>query len=74
VLEDPHLKAREMLVEMDDPARGKYIAMGCPIKIASNPVDVKPPPLLSEHSDEVFSDLLGLGEEELTSLRSSGVI
>ena len=74
VLEDPHLKAREMLVEMDDPARGKYIAMGCPIKIASNPVDVKPPPLLSEHSDEVFSDLLGLGVEELTSLRSSGVI
>jgi len=63
-----------MLVEMDDPARGNYIAMGCPIKIASNPVDVKPPPLLSEHSDEVLSELLGLGEEELTSLRSSGVI
>lgn len=74
VLEDPHLKARDMLVDMDDPARGKYVAMGCPIKIESNQVEVKPPPLLSEHSDEVFSELLGLGEEDLRGLRSSGVI
>ena len=74
VLADPHLKAREMLVDMDDPARGNYIAMGCPIKISSNQVKVEPPPLLGEDSDEIFSGLLGLGEQELDALRTSGVI
>lgn len=74
VLKDPHLKAREMLVDMQDPARGNYVVMGCPIKISSNQVQIKPPPLLGEDSDEVLSSLLGLGEQELESLRTSGVI
>lgn len=74
VLQDPHLRAREMLVDMDDPARGKYVAMGNPIKIASNQVKVEPPPLLGENSDEVLSSLLGLGEQDLATLRASGVI
>ena len=74
VLEDPHLKAREMVVEVDDPARGRYKAMGSPIKISSNEVNVRPPPLLGENSDEVLSGLLGIGEHELDALRSSGII
>ncbi len=74
VLEDPHLRTREMVVELDDPARGRYKALGCPIKIASHPVSVTPPPLLGQHSQEVLSSLLGLDGEELARLREKRVI
>ena len=74
VLEDPHLLAREMVVAVDDPERGRYPALGCPIKMASNTVTVTPPPLLGEHTREVLSGMLGLGAEELTQLECSGVI
>jgi formyl-CoA transferase len=74
VLRDPHLKAREMILDMDDPARGEYQVIGCPIKINSNPVKVTPAPLLGEHSGSVLSELLGYDDEQINGLRKSGVI
>ena len=74
VLEDPHLKARDMVVDVHDPARGEYQIIGCPIKVEGNDVDVRPPPLLGEHSEEVLSDLLGMSREEIASLRQEGVV
>jgi formyl-CoA transferase len=74
VLEDPHLRTREMVVKMDDPERGKYLALGCPIKISSNRVEVKPPPLLGQHSGEVLASLLGFDAEEMERLKSNGVV
>ena len=74
VLEDPQVRAREMVVDVRDPHRGSYPAVGCPIKIASNEVTVTRPPALGQHSDEVLSSLLGLGEGEMKVLRGAGVI
>ena len=74
VFNDPHLKAREMIVDTHDPVRGDYKLIGCPIKIDSNPVELKVPPLLGEHSDEVLSSLLGMADAELAELRDAGVV
>jgi len=74
VLEDPHLKAREMILNLDDPVRGEYQVIGCPIKIHSNEVNVKAPPLLGQHSGEVLSGLLGYDEEQINKMKQSGVI
>ena len=74
VLDDEHLRAREMVVEMDDAKRGEYIALGNPIKIASNDVGVERPPLLGEHAGEVLESLLGLDGSEVARLRDGGVI
>ena len=74
VLEDPHLKAREMVVEVNDPERGSYRALGCPIKMSSNNVAVAPPPLLGMHTDEVLSTILDFDQEKLARLRDTGVI
>ena len=74
VLDDEHLRAREMVVEMKDAKRGEYLALGNPIKIASNDVSIEPPPLLGEHSGEVLGALLGLDSAEVSRLRDGGVI
>ena len=34
VLADPHLRAREMIVDVDFPTRGTYQTVGCPIKLS----------------------------------------
>ena len=74
VFNDPHLEAREMIVDTHDPARGDYKLIGCPIKIESNHVELKVPPQLGEHSDEVLASLLGMEDSELAELREAGVI
>ena len=74
VFDDPHLKARDMIVDTHDPSRGDYKLIGCPIKIDSNPVGLKVPPLLGEHSDEVLSSILDIASADLSKLREDGVI
>ena len=74
VLQDPHLKAREMVIDMRDPARGDYQIIGCPIKVEGNNVPVTPPPLLGEHSEEVLTTVLGMSPVDVNLLREEGVV
>ena len=74
VLQDPHLKAREMVLDIDDPIRGEYQVIGCPIKVEGNDVAVTPPPLLGEHSEEVLTTLLGMTAEGVADLRRNKIV
>ena len=63
-LEEPHLKAREMVVDIRQPQLGKIRALGNPIKLSSNPALLqKPPPALGEHNEEILKEL-GLDESQ----------
>jgi formyl-CoA transferase len=74
VLADPHLKAREMIVDVDYPTRGTYQTVGCPVKLSASPARVTRPPLLGEHTDELLSLLCGLAPSDLSQLRDKGVV
>ena len=74
VLRDSHLKARDMILDIHDSARGDYQVIGCPIKVEGNDVPVTPPPLLGEHSDEVLTTMLGMSHREVAKLREDGVV
>src|SRR5215468_7144697 len=74
VLGDPHLKAREMIVDVDYPTRGTYQTVGCPIKLSDSPVAVSRPPLLGEHTDELLESLCGVEPDEAKRLRQEGVV
>ena len=71
---DPHLAERGMVVEYDHPARGRVRLLGCPLKLSASPVEPARAPLLGEHTDDVYRDLLGLDEAELADLRARKIV
>ncbi|HET6606042.1 MAG TPA: formyl-CoA transferase [Rhodopila sp.] len=74
VLADPHLRERDMILDIDYPTRGTYQTVGCPIKLSDSPVEVTRPPLLGEHSTDVLAELCGLDADSVARLKGSGVI
>jgi formyl-CoA transferase len=74
VLADPHLKAREMIVDVDYPTRGTYQTVGCPVKLSDSPAEITRPPLLGEHTAELLRALCGLDPDEVKRLKAEGVV
>jgi formyl-CoA transferase len=74
VLADPHLRAREMIVDVEYPTRGTYQTVGSPIKLSDSPVAVKRPPLLGEHTGRLLEALCGVDGDELKRLRDGGIV
>lgn len=72
IAEDQSLRATGTIVEVDHPERGKYLSVGCPVKLSDSPVEVTRSPLLGEHTDEILRDVLGYSSEEVEKLRDSG--
>ena len=74
VLADPHLKAREMIVDLEYGRRGTYQTVGCPIKLSKSPAEITRPPELGEHTDDVLRDVLQISEDEITRLHQNSVV
>ncbi len=72
IAEDEGLRKTGTIVEVDHPERGKYLSVGCPIKMSGSPVEVTRSPLLGEHTDEILRDVLGYSEAEIQALRDKG--
>ncbi|MCY3767939.1 MAG: formyl-CoA transferase [Gammaproteobacteria bacterium] len=72
--EEPSLRATGTIVEVDHPERGRYLTVGCPVKLSDSPVEVVRSPLLGEHTDEILASVLGYSEPEIQSIRESGVV
>lgn len=74
VLADPHLRAREMIVDVNYPPRGTYQTVGCPIKLSKSPARITRPPQLGEHTDDILQTLCDCTPEDLQRLRQEGAI
>jgi formyl-CoA transferase len=73
VLSDPHLLARDMIVEVDHPVRGRYLTVGNPVKLSASPTTIGPSPLLGEHREEILREL-GYGDADISALAKDGAI
>jgi crotonobetainyl-CoA:carnitine CoA-transferase CaiB-like acyl-CoA transferase len=79
LLDDPHLKARNMIVDVDHPKLGQVKTYNIPIRFQDVPVGVEAggnphDPDLGEHSTEILRTFLGKTEAEIDTLRKDGVI
>ncbi|MEX0293406.1 CaiB/BaiF CoA transferase family protein [Pseudomonas putida] len=74
-LDEPQVKARNMLVTIPHPLKPDFVTVGSPIKLSATPVEyLRPAPMLGEHTDEVLKRQLGLDDERLAQLKALGVI
>ena len=72
---DPQLKARNFFVEMEHPVIGSLILPGLPWRHnGRRKGNYTRPPLLGEHNDFVFGELLGLPPDEIARLKEDKVI
>ncbi len=75
ICEDPHIKERKMLVELDQPGVGKLRIAGSPIHLSDTPGEVYAcAPRLGEHSEEVLKNILKMSDKEIHILKQEGVI
>jgi crotonobetainyl-CoA:carnitine CoA-transferase CaiB-like acyl-CoA transferase len=75
VFTEPQVLAREMVMDMEVPEAGPTKLTGVPIKLSDTEGGIRiPPPSLGQHTDEILESLLGLGQEECSALRETGVI
>jgi crotonobetainyl-CoA:carnitine CoA-transferase CaiB-like acyl-CoA transferase len=74
MLTNEHLKAREMMVEIEHPEYGPMTLPGCPIKVSDGSITFTPAPLLGADNAAVYGKLLGLDGKRLQELQAQGVI
>jgi len=71
---DPHCQKREYLVPVQHPEVGQVFAIAPPWKFSATPARVTgPAPLLGEHNDYVFGELLGMSKDEIAKLAEENV-
>ncbi|MGH2761724.1 MAG: CaiB/BaiF CoA transferase family protein [Thermoleophilaceae bacterium] len=71
-LDSELVRAREMVVELDQPGAEEVRLLGVPVKLSRTPgAPAGPGPALGEHTDEVLA-ALGYSEEEAAALKDSG--
>ncbi|MDP2173112.1 MAG: CaiB/BaiF CoA-transferase family protein [Candidatus Cloacimonadaceae bacterium] len=76
IMQDDQIRARNMLVEVEDGIAGKIKIAGNPIKMDSIPESPtrEKIPEIGEHNHQVLSELLLMSVDEINHLRSEGVI
>jgi formyl-CoA transferase len=76
IFADEHFRARDMLLEHEDPEFGAYIGPGIVPKFSETPGAVRWSATWEHgsHNQEVFGGLLGLSGEALAELREEGVL
>lgn len=75
MLDDPHFRARNAIIEAVHPGFGKLKMQNVAPKLSRTPGAVRAPsPELGEHTDAILTDMLGFDSARLGRLRDAGVI
>ena len=76
MLDDPHYAAREAIIEVETERFGKLKMQNAFPKLSATPSGVRrpAPATVGQHNAEVYGELLGLDQAELTELQATGAI
>ena len=74
VYQDPQVKARNMMVDLEDPELGTLHNIGIPVKLSATPGRIRHrAPALGEHSVEVLQEF-GFSDTDINGLVEAGVV
>jgi formyl-CoA transferase len=74
IFADAQFRRREMLIEVDDPSIGHYVAPGVVPKLSATPGEARwPGPAPGAHNAEIYGRI-GVDEAQLTALTAEGVV
>jgi crotonobetainyl-CoA:carnitine CoA-transferase CaiB-like acyl-CoA transferase len=74
VFQDPHVLARDMLIQVEHPVAGPVKMTGINLKLSGTPGEVRlPAPTLGQHTTEVLQSL-GYTAQDIDHLRAAGAI
>ena len=71
---DKTFEQRGIMQTVQHPTNGAFKMTAWPVRFSGNPPPVKPAPLLGEHTSDVLSQWLELGDDAIGNLRNSGVV
>lgn len=76
MLDDPHFKAREAIIEIETERFGKLKMQGAFPKLSVTPSGVRSPApsIVGQHNDEIYGGMLGLDATEMAALKTAGAI
>ncbi|MGE0824431.1 MAG: CaiB/BaiF CoA transferase family protein [Candidatus Binatia bacterium] len=75
MLANPHVSERGYFVELDHPEVGRRRHLGIPWKMSRTPCVVqRPAPCLGQDTDAVLRDIIGLRQDEISTLKAKEVL
>lgn len=74
VYNDPHVKARNSIMEIDYPGIGSYPVAAFTPKFSTMEMQKKRAPLLGEHNEDVYINVLGYTREEYEEMKENQTI
>ncbi|MBJ7250609.1 MAG: CoA transferase [Acetobacteraceae bacterium] len=75
VFADPHVQAREMVVEMAHGSGETVKVIANPVKLSATPPSYRsPPPVLGEHTEDVLASVLKMSASDIAALREKGIL
>ncbi len=75
VINSEQLAARDFFIEIDHRETGRLKYPGAPYKLSGTAWGIKrPAPILGEHNEEVYCQMLGYSRQDLVKMRQAGVI
>jgi crotonobetainyl-CoA:carnitine CoA-transferase CaiB-like acyl-CoA transferase len=75
VFADPHVQAREMVVEMAHGSGETVKVIANPVKLSATPPSYRSaPPVLGEHTEDVLTSVLKMSTSDIAALREKGIL
>lgn len=75
VLQDPHMRQRQMLMDIDHPEYGPITVCGSPLNFTNLPKQTyRPSPRYAADNKEIFGELLNLDVSAVEALHRDGVV
>jgi crotonobetainyl-CoA:carnitine CoA-transferase CaiB-like acyl-CoA transferase len=71
---EPDFVQRGIMQTMEHPTAGPFKMPGWPVRFSGRAPEVKPAPLLGQHTNEILREWLGLDADQINQLGKDGVI